>query len=80
MGVHIYLFPSLTIISTPLKVIAYWVGSVDECRKGAPMMFREGADFIKSCSTGGIMANRWKAGLTAASRRICPTCAPDTSR
>lgn len=38
------------------NTIAYLVDGMDECLKGARLMFREGADFIKSCSTGGIMS------------------------
>ena len=29
---------------------------VEECRKGARLMFREGADFLKICTTGGVMS------------------------
>ncbi len=39
------------------NTIAYLVDGVDECLKGVRMMFREGADFIKTCSTGGVMSN-----------------------
>ena len=38
------------------NTIAYLVDGVDACLRGARMMFREGADFIKSCSTGGVMS------------------------
>lgn len=38
------------------STISYLVDGVDECIRGARMMFREGADFIKSCSTGGVMS------------------------
>ncbi|MCX8188714.1 MAG: amidohydrolase family protein [Nitrososphaeria archaeon] len=33
---------------------------VDECIKAARTVFREGADFIKICSTGGVMSQRDK--------------------
>lgn len=33
---------------------------VDECIRAARMAFREGADFIKICSTGGVMSQRDK--------------------
>lgn len=29
---------------------------VDECRKGARLLFREKADFLKICTTGGVMS------------------------
>lgn len=29
---------------------------VEECRKGARQMFRDGADFLKICTTGGVMS------------------------
>ncbi len=31
---------------------------VDECMKGARLSLREGADFIKMCTTGGVMSER----------------------
>jgi len=33
----------------------------DDCRKAAREQFREGADFIKICSTGGVMSERDKS-------------------
>ncbi|MBN2395866.1 MAG: amidohydrolase family protein [Candidatus Atribacteria bacterium] len=33
----------------------------DECRKAAREQFREGADFIKICSTGGVLSERDKS-------------------
>ena len=32
------------------------VDGVEECRKGARLMFRDNADFIKICTTGGVMS------------------------
>lgn len=37
----------------PLGIIA---DGADECRKAVRLQFREGADFIKICSTGGILS------------------------
>ena len=34
--------------------ITYLVDGVDECIKGARLQFREGAEFIKICATGGV--------------------------
>ncbi len=39
------------------NTIAYLADGVQECLKGVRMQFREGADFIKTCSTGGVMSN-----------------------
>lgn len=39
------------------NTIAYLVDGIDECIKGTRMNFREGADFIKTCSTGGILSS-----------------------
>ncbi|MBN1318482.1 MAG: amidohydrolase family protein, partial [Anaerolineales bacterium] len=36
------------------STIGYLVDGVDECIKGARMQFREGAEFIKICATGGV--------------------------
>ncbi|MGB9867603.1 MAG: amidohydrolase family protein [Bacillota bacterium] len=35
---------------------------VDECRKAAREQFREGADYIKICTTGGVMSEKDKPG------------------
>lgn len=37
----------------PLGIIA---DGVDECRRAARLQFREGAEFIKICSTGGVLS------------------------
>jgi len=34
--------------------ISYLVDGVDECIRGARLQFREGAEFIKICATGGV--------------------------
>jgi imidazolonepropionase-like amidohydrolase len=36
------------------STITYLVDGVDECIKGARLQFREGAEFIKICATGGV--------------------------
>jgi len=36
------------------SLVGYLVDGVDECLKGVRMQFREGAEFIKICATGGV--------------------------
>lgn len=38
------------------NTVAYLVDGPEACYRGVRMMFREGADFIKICSTGGVMS------------------------
>jgi len=38
------------------NTVAYLIDGPEDCYKGVRMMFREGADFIKICSTGGVMS------------------------
>ena len=39
------------------NIASYMVDGVDECLKGVRMQFREGAEFIKICTTGGVMSS-----------------------
>lgn len=39
------------------SIIGYLVDGVDECIRGVRLQFREGAEFIKICATGGVSSS-----------------------